>query len=285
MLKRVRVLVPLALFCLAACGDDAAPADDDAAGQSGSAAAAGAGAGAVAGSSAGAGAGTGAGASGRSGSSGAADVEEGSPCMGDADCVAGLRCAAIPGLLFNGVPVGVCGNPCMMDADCGDGSVCHSYSDMDRDKHCVEVIEEDYALCGIAETSVCKMGSVCLVFDTPVAGVCATLCQAGAGDADAGMPTGEAGAEGCAAGQSCIGGVFEDAPPEEGICGREVARGADCGIDIGVGDFCGMGDICAPDDLEDEASAVRCYQACSRANPQCDTGACVLASNMIGYCI
>lgn len=292
MPKRVCLLVPLALFSFAACGDDAAPGDGSE-GQAGSAA--GTSAGGHAGASAGSGAaaaGTGAGGRSGSGAGGAGGLgspggmEEGEPCMGASDCATGLRCAGVPGLMLStGVPVGVCGKPCAMDDECGDGAVCYAYSDMDRDKHCVDVIEEDFALCGIAETSVCGVNRVCLVFDTPVVGLCATLCQTGASDDDAGVPSGEPGGAGCASGQSCIGGVLADAMAGEGICGKQVARGAECGIDLGVGDFCGPGDVCAPDDVNDAESPVRCYQECSRAEPQCDTGTCAIIPNAFGYCL
>jgi hypothetical protein len=283
MLKRVSVLVPLAFFSLAACGDDAAPPEGSA-GKDGSS---------TAGAAAGSGgrppaAGTSASGSGGSGGVGTpGDSEEGDPCMGASDCVTGLRCVAVPEILLNGVPLGVCGKPCSMDAECGDAASCYSYSGMDRDKHCVDVIDEDYALCGVADTSVCKPpGKICLVdSELPVIGLCATLCTVGASDDDAGVPPGEPSGTGCTAGQTCVGGELTGGAPDDGICGVRVARGGECGLDVGMGAFCAPEDICAPDNLDDAASAVHCYQRCTRAAPQCDSGACILASANLGYCI
>ena len=182
------------------------------------------------------------------------------------------RCATTP-FTVGGAPVGVCAAACEVDGDC-DGGQCISYTGAAADAHCVNVVEEEYEVCGVADTSVCSEELTCLDFpDLPV-GVCVSLCAIdGAGGDDAGVDGPPLVSE-CSGGQSCIEGILADPTAGEGVCGMLVERGALCGLDIGL--YCPEGDVCAPEDPDDENSAGRCFQDCSTGTgSECEEGTCV----------
>lgn len=207
------------------------------------------------------------------------DVEgsEGWPCSDD-ECIDGLRCNASP-LTIQGMPIGVCGAPCEDSSECNGGR-CISYSGETGDAHCVDVVEEEYAICGVAETSVCSDDLTCLYLPNLPVGVCVRLCALDGGaaaDEDAGAGVGE-----CSGQQTCIDGVLADPPPNQGVCGTLVDRGDECGIDFGR--FCRDGDVCAPEDPRDDGSPTRCFQDCSTADAECDEGTCTLVETLFAYC-
>src|SRR5262245_18930511 len=116
-------------------------------------------------------------------------VREGGPCNAVQGCLAPLRCVAS---LFT---VNVCGRPCSNEKDCKSGERCYSYSDLPEDGHCVNVVTDEYATCGVSDTSVCGNGRSCLYLPNRASGLCVTTCAldgsatGGAGDEDAGMST------------------------------------------------------------------------------------------------
>lgn len=249
----VRVFAALAALAVCACGDD--DADDGRGGDQRDAATRDAGPG-----------------FGREG-------DEGWLCLDADECNAELVCAASP-ITASGVPIGVCGRPCDPDEDCADG-VCFSYTGRAEDAHCTEVIEEEFALCGVADNSICADETICLYLPGAPVGVCVRLCATGSaspGEEDAGVSEPALGE--CSAGQTCVEGVVTSG---EGVCGTEVERGAECGIELGL--FCESGHICAPEDPRDSASTFRCFQDCSEPDTVCDEGSCVLVQRLYAYCI
>ena len=220
MLKRLSVLVPLAFFSLAACGDDAAPPEASA-GQGGSSTPAGAGAG-----------------SGRERRPPAA--ARAAPEAPEASALRAASRRAIRACpLRTAKPV--CAAPRAGSRSTAFRSACAAHRarwtpsaatarfvtpirTWTATSTASDVIEEDFEPCGVAVTSVCAVGKVCLLdANQPVIGLCATLCTVGASDDDAGVPA--AGASGaaaggeCAAGQSCLAGQLEGS--EEGLCAVE----------------------------------------------------------------
>lgn len=268
------LLVVISQLALPACGDD--DQSDDGTPDSGTPnAGRGAAAGSGRGSQAGGGAGT--------GSSNPNGSPENSPCQLPEDCDEGLRCAATP-LLVNNTPVGVCAKPCAMDTECDEG-VCISYTRQPRDGHCVNEVADDYALCGIADTSICAADMTCLYFPGEPVGVCVHVCSVdGSTDEDAGVPAGGPAPVACAAGMSCISDVLADSMPNEGVCGMLAANGEECGIDVDFGQFCGDGSLCVPEALPNQDSTPRCYQDCSMPGTQCQTGSCMPLQNNFAYC-
>jgi len=209
--------------------------------------------------------------------------DEGWPCSRTEPCNGDLRCATTP-FTVGGTPVGVCAVACEVDGDC-DGDQCISYTGAAADAHCVNVVDEEYEVCGVADTSVCSPELTCLYFpDLPV-GVCVALC------AIDGMASGEdAGVDGpalvaeCSGEQTCIDGILAMPAPNEAVCGTLVERGDLCGLDIGL--YCPEGDVCAPEDPDDEDSAGRCFQDCSTGTgTECEEGTCVLVPGQFAYCI
>jgi hypothetical protein len=261
----------LLVLCAVAvgCGDDGDGNDDGGAG-------AGAGTGGMSGAS---GAGTGGrnmlpdpdggagtGGSGGDGSVGPDEGEEGFPCLTDADC----------GLAENGEQLscvesgfqefGVCARPCTGDPSCASDEVCLTLGGVDP--RCTNLINEEFALCGIIETSDCapEAGLVCLYLPQQPYGVCTTLCESG-GDADGGAPNPV-----CDADQFCRGGIVDAmSDPRDGVCGMQAARGEECGIFLGM--FCDDADICGPESLPvgDETRFV-CLEDCTESPDVCDEG-------------
>jgi hypothetical protein len=202
---------------------------------------------------------------------------EGWPCNRTTPCNTDLVCAATP-FTLNGQQVGVCATPCDAVADCDEGDQCITYSGSAADAHCVNVIDMEYELCGVADVSVCSEELTCLYFPDFPLGVCVSLCNTGAGDEDAGAMTSM-----CSGAQTCIEGVLAMPAPGEGVCGTLVERGEECGLETGR--YCGDGDVCGPEDPSDEMSAQRCYQDCSQAGAECEMGRCTIVENRIAYCL
>jgi hypothetical protein len=190
-----------------------------------------------------------------SGQSPSDEGTEGWPCRGQNECIDDLRCNASP-IVVGGVEVGVCGAPCSSNQQCGD-RLCLSYSGREADGHCVDIVNEEYELCGVADTSVCSNDLVCLYLPNLPVGVCVRLCaldgEAGEAGEDAGVSVG-----GCSAGRTCIDGVIADGEAGEGVCGTLVERGEPCGIDSGF--YCREEDVCAFENPRDPSAAPRCLR-------------------------
>jgi hypothetical protein len=209
--------------------------------------------------------------------------DEGWPCTSTDPCNGDLRCATTP-FTLGGEVVGVCAVACDDETDCGDGNQCISYTGDAADAHCVNVVEDEYEVCGVADTSVCSDELTCLYFpDLPV-GVCVSICNTeGGGEQDAGTDEPNTVAM-CSGDQTCIEGILAMPEPGEGVCGTLVQRGELCGLDFGL--YCPEGDVCAPEDPEDESSDARCYQDCStETGAECDEGACTLVPGLFAYCL
>jgi hypothetical protein len=264
----VRVLAAIAALCLvsAGCGDD----DGDSSSGAGN------------GGSGGSGGGSGGSGSSRDGGPGAGsggssdEGSEGWPCTAQSECIGDLTCVGSP-ITLNGVSIGVCAMACAGDEECTGGGQCITYTNQASDAHCANIVDEEFALCGVADTSLCSEDMTCLYLPGLPVGVCVKLCDPGAtavGDEDAGAALG-----GCSADQECLPDITTSG---EGVCGTVVPRGDTCGIDLGK--FCGEGDICAPSDPNDEESEYRCYQDCSENNT-CAEGTCMLSQGMFAYCL
>ena len=258
--NQVSVLAAFALLAAVACGDDDSNASDGGMAGQGGAGAPGGGSG---------------------GGSGQGDEEgsEGWPCTSAKPCLEGLICAGSP-ITIDGIPIGVCGMACQGDMQCSGGS-CITYTGAAADAHCANIVDEEFGLCGVADTSLCSDDKTCLYLPGAPVGVCVTLCGldgAPAGDEDAGV--GEPVLGGCAAEQACIPDIVTSG---EGVCGTIVERGEECGVDIGM--FCSAGDICAFEDPTDENSTLRCFQDCSTTETPCEEGTCVIVQGMFAYCI
>jgi hypothetical protein len=267
-LSRVLAVVLLCSLHASGCGDD----DDG--GNAGGGAGNGSDAGGISGNG-----GSGGGGLPRRDASVPSEGEEGYPCNEAQPCNADLVCAATP-FAINGRPVGVCGVPCDAVTDCNDGDQCITYSGAATDAHCVNTIDTQYELCGVADTSVCSEELTCLYFPDFPLGVCVSLCNTGGGDSDAGTSS----ATMCSDAQMCIEGVLADPEPGEGVCGTLVGRGDECGLEMGR--YCGDGDVCGPQDPNDDMSAQRCYQDCSQAGSTCPSGTtCTIVENRIAYCL
>jgi hypothetical protein len=206
--------------------------------------------------------------------------DEGWPCGAVDPCNGDLVCAATP-FRDGDMTIGVCAEACDPSGNCDDGE-CISYTGEPADAHCVNVIDEEYEFCGVADTSVCSRELTCLYFPDQPVGVCVMICAADDG-ADAGVDA--PGVTGmCSGEQSCIEGVLSDPEPGEGVCGALVERGESCGLDTGR--YCGEGDICAPEDPDDASSAWHCFQDCStQTGSDCEEGTCTLLGNQFAYCI
>jgi len=243
--------------------------------------------------------------SGKSGSSTNTKLsgKEGEPCdlPGEAKtplpvCQAKLKCVES---LFT---VGVCGRPCKTDTDCGhDDEVCYSYSNQAKDGHCVNLVKDEYARCGVGDTSRCD-GRSCLYLPNAPVGVCIDTCaldgtappsDAGVADEDGGtapdtQSSADAGslpkgAVACPGSETCIDDILSDPMTNEGVCGTVAKRGDPCGILQGI--YCETGDICAPQDPSDLTSKLRCFQDCRSLDGTCDKGKCVIVQNLFAYCM
>jgi hypothetical protein len=198
---------------------------------------------------------------------GPGDGEEGFPCSIVDDC--GLdedgeqfACVASGGFNF-----GICARSCTGDEDCG-SELCVSYSGLAADAHCIDLVNTEFAECGVVFTSDCAeaAGLTCLYLPDQPFGVCSTLCMSS--DEDGGVPDPV-----CDEDQFCRGGTVSDnGSGIDGVCGTHAARGEECGIFMGA--FCGVQDICTPNDIADENSPFSCHQNCTEDGSTCDTGTC-----------
>jgi hypothetical protein len=195
--------------------------------------------------------------------------EEGFPCLTMDDCGMSAEGAQLTCVASGFQDFGVCARSCTSDNDCGT-EVCRiAPGGTAADAHCVNLLNEEFALCGIVETSDCAdaAGLVCLYLPDAPYGVCTTLCTS-SGD-DGGVPDPI-----CDDDQFCRGGIVGMSTPDDpdGVCGTHAARGEVCGIFEGA--FCNTGDLCAPEDPADDATAFICRQDCTDADVMCDTGTC-----------
>lgn len=197
------------------------------------------------------------------------DGIEGAPCNTVADCGQDFSCVAN---IFN---VGVCARPCTSAMDCNTDEFerCLTYTQFEADAHCVNDVEEEYGLCGVADTSICAGNRECLYFPDLPLGVCVDLCPLAGGDgadggddSDGGLPTGLIN---CDSEQTCLDILANAAGA--GVCGTVVDRGAECGLDVGL--YCEEGDLCRRQDPENFDEAPVCRQDCS-ATLECDEGDC-----------
>jgi hypothetical protein len=247
------------------CGDDGDGSKDGGAGD-------GAGAGGASGAGAGGSGGRdtlpdpdGGAGTGGDGSVGQGEGEEGFPCAIDADCglaTGGVQLECVESGFAN---FGVCARPCAGATSCADDEVCLTLGGIDP--RCTNLITQEFAICGIIETSDCDedAGLVCLYLPDVPYGACTTLCDS-SGDEDGGAPN-----EACDAEQFCRGDIVNaQGDPRDGVCGTHAARGEECGIFLGA--FCNEGDICGPQTLPigDDTLFV-CLQDCSGMT-NCDAG-------------
>jgi hypothetical protein len=227
------------------------------------------------------------GSGGSGGSIGAGD--EGYPCLFSAgECNKGLTCVENIFQDENMQPLGVCARACKTDPDCASDEKCFSYTSKDTDSHCVNLVDEEYGVCGVGDTSVCKDRS-CLYFPNSPFGVCIDTCVLGEGESDAGTDDGgtpqdgvPSGAVSCRTGETCVDEVLSAPMSNEGVCGTVVARGDECGIDVGK--YCNHGDICAPEDPTNLMSTPRCFENCSDSG-MCKKGSCMVVQNAFAYCM
>lgn len=212
---------------------------------------------------------------------------EGAACNATIKCTGKLSCVASIFADSQGKAVGVCGRGCTTATDCKTDEVCFSYSGASKDGHCVNVVKDEYGICGVADTSVCDQTRTCLYLNEPI-GVCVDTCAldgAGAGD-DAGTGALPDGAVMCAGKETCVDGVISTPQKNEGVCGIVAKRGETCGIEHGI--YCPTTDICAPKDPKNPSSGLVCFQDCSAANAKCDKGKCVTVQNgsdSFAYCM
>jgi hypothetical protein len=267
---RAKALFSLLFILAVGCGDDEGGSDGGA----------------------GTGAGAGAGGSGATGGSGGrpmlpgvdggagrdagpGETEEGGPCLTAEECqvVDGEQLACVD-VGFN---FGVCARSCLSNADCG-AELCVSFTGMSADAHCINLVNEEYAYCGIAETSDCldTADLTCLYLpDLPI-GVCTKLCASGGDDGGVPDPI-------CSDEQFCRGGIVNsNGGPIDGVCGTAAARGETCGILEGA--FCDEEDVCSPDVPADEESPFSCHQSCSETGTVCETGTCMQYQGVF-YCL
>ncbi len=217
------------------------------------------------------------------GDAGAGEGVEGAPCGTAADCTSDLSC------VVSGFNFGVCARPCAGDTDCGT-ELCASYSGLQVDAHCINVIREEFAYCGVAETSNCSntLGLDCLYLPNLPIGVCVHFCDSGSSDGDGGVsetPVTDGGVAipACEGPQTCIANIVEEGTDGiDGICGTYVNRGEPCGIQLGG--FCKEEDLCGNANPEDpDSEDYRCFQDCSVADV-CDEGTCTPYRD-IAYCL
>jgi hypothetical protein len=264
------------------CGDDDGGGSKDA-GTSGK----GGGGGETAGSSSGGKGGSSGGTAGKTagtgGATGSGMLGEGDQCTTTNECGAGLTCITAA---VQQTPVRICARSCAMDGDCGKSDaggkgteVCDSpYTELARDAHCINLEPDAFAYCGVGETSACDNDRACLYFPNSTIGVCVDLCAAD--------PTMDAGIEGlpamCPAGGNlkCVPNVV--ANDAVGVCGTQVAKDAECGIEMGI--FCSGTDICVPDDLNADEGPQHCREDCTDTNACTGGGTCTAVRNLFRYC-
>jgi hypothetical protein len=266
------IAVGFAVLVSTGCGDDEGSPTDGASGKGGEGGAAGDSAGSS-GGKAGGGAGSAGGAAGETGSG---SLEEGDQCMTTAMCGTGLSC--VPARVGQ-VAIRICARPCTSPSQCGSESCASPYTMMPKDNICINTEPAPFALCGAGVTAVCGGDRVCLYFSQSTVGVCVDLCALD--------PTKDAGFDDLpltcpVAGQTCIGGIVDDGGAEAvGLCGTEVDRDAECGLDSGK--LCKGTDICVPDDFMDDESPQHCREDCSKAGT-CTSGGMCTVYQEITYC-
>ena len=97
--------------------------------------------------------------------------QEGAPCDTAHKCLGKLNCVES---IFT---VGVCGRGCTTKTDCVKaGEACFTYSGMAKDGHCVNLVTDQYAFCGVADTSLCGGTLRCLHLPDEPFGVCIDTC-------------------------------------------------------------------------------------------------------------
>jgi hypothetical protein len=270
----------LLLLAVVGCGDDDSPND---AGTSGKGGGGGSGGQTAGSSSAGRGGSSGA-TAGAGGVTGTGDLLEGDQCTATAECGPGTVCVTAA---VGQQAVRVCARPCTAATeatDCGKSDaggkgteVCDSpYTELARDAHCINLQPDAYAYCGVGETAACDGDRACLYFPQSTIGVCVNLCAVD--------PTQDAGIEGlaatCSNSQACVSGVVEN--EAVGVCGSQVARDAECGIEKGI--FCSGTDICVPDDLNADEGPQHCREDCTESSSCTSGGACTAVRNLFKYC-
>jgi hypothetical protein len=267
--------IAIGLWVLAGsgCGDDDKPSGGSG-GKGGDNSAAGS---SAAGSSgkAGGSAGSTAGAAGAA--TGMGSLEEGDQCMTTAECGSGLTCTV---QAVSRTPVRVCARPCTTGSNTCESESCASpFTQQAKDTICVNTEPQPFALCGAGVTAICGGDRVCLYFQNSTVGVCVDLCALD--------PTKDAGLDDLPlmcpiAAQSCIGGIVDDGGANVvGLCGLEVDRDGECGLETGK--LCKGTDICVPDDTKVDASPQHCREDCSKAG-MCTSGGACTAYQDITYC-
>jgi hypothetical protein len=267
----------LLLLAIGGCGDDDSAND---AGTSGKGGGGGSG-GQTAGSSSAGRSGSSGSSAGAGGALGTGSLLEGDQCMTTAECGSGTACVTAA---VGQQAVRICARPCAVDTDCGKSDaggkgteVCDSpYTNLAKDAHCINFQPDAYAYCGVGETAACDGDLACLYFPRSTIGVCVNLCAAD--------PTQDAGVEGlvasCSNSQACVSGVVEN--KAVGVCGSQVARDAECGIEKGI--FCSGTDICVPDDLNADTSPEHCREDCTDTGSCTSGGACTAVGTLFKYC-
>jgi hypothetical protein len=267
------IAVGFAVLVSTGCGDDSKPSDGSS-GKGGQGGAAGGSASGGSGGKAGGSAGSTAGAGGAQGGMGTR--EEGDQCMSTADCGMGLSCVAAE---VQQTPIRICARPCTSASQCGSESCASPYTELAKDSICINTEPAPFGLCGAGVTAVCGGGRVCLYFQQSTVGVCVNLCALD--------PTKDAGIDAISqtcpvAGQSCISGIVDDGGANEvGLCGVEVERDAECGLDTGK--LCKGSDICVPDNFNDDNSPQHCREDCSKMGTCTAGGTCTVFQD-ITYC-
>jgi hypothetical protein len=204
--------------------------------------------------------------------------EEGAPCQATVDCMSGLSCVD-----SGGFSLGVCARSCKMDTDCG-LELCVSRSGLAADAHCENVQRSEFAYCGAVETAICGEPRTCLYTTAGVPlGVCVSICSVD-GTPATGDEDGGAGVVACAQGQSCIDVELQDETAgNKGFCAERVARGTECGIDLGK--ICEDTEICAPKDpAAMTPEDFRCREDCTD-DGTCSAGKCTDVQGEFAYCV
>lgn len=265
----------LLLLAIVGCGDDDGPNDAGTSGKGG-----GGGGGESAGSSSAGKSGSSGGSAGAGGAQGTGDLPEGDQCEATTECEPGTVCVTAA---VGQQPVGICARPCAADTDCGKSDaggkgieVCASpFTNLKKDAHCINFEPDAYATCGVGVTAACDSDRACLYAPRSTIGLCVDLCATD--------PTQDAGVEGlvsCSNSQMCVSGIVED--DAVGVCGSQVARDAECGIEKGI--FCSGTDICVPDDLNARTSPQHCREDCTDTGSCTAGGACTTVPNLFKYC-
>jgi hypothetical protein len=212
--------------------------------------------------------------SGAPGKDSGAPSAEGAVCAATSDCDKGLRCIQASN---DSVSIGICARPCASREQCEAGEICYAYTTDPADAHCVNLVKETYAFCGVGETSRCDHHT-CLYFPSSTVGLCVDLCSL-SGDADAGTDDSGVALATCSGSETCIDGVVDS--PTQGLCGTSVAPGAKCGVQSGR--FCTSGYGCTLDDPKVATGQRHCREDCSD-DGKCKTGSCKGVVGQTAFC-